>query len=199
MSLWKSIRRHWFSTALYVAFSAFFLVASVVSVSTYVSVVDAHERIVLADPTHGASVQPNGTLLVSFSVDIVNPSRYDLSLYSVNWEVDVVNGTSGPGWIIPVAGEYWGLFASPVVPARSYLTLSYAEYVSDPSTLSRLRGFVNYSSSIGLSMTLETIPYHHRLVANGWLEDFNHDYLREFYLNDLVRVVLDYDSRWWAL
>ncbi len=196
MSLVRSVRKHWFSVLMYVLFSAFFLVASLVSTATYVSVIDAKDNIGLSDPTEDVSLLPNGTLLVTFSVGITNPSSYDIALYSVNWEVTVANGTSGPGWLIPVAGEYWGTGVSPVIDAKTVKTLDFSYHVSDPDMLSRLKGYVNYSNSHGASLTLETVPYGHRFSANGWLGDFEHEYLREFYLNDLVRVSLDYDSRW---
>lgn len=196
MSLLESVRGRWFATLLYAFFCVFFVVASVISVSTYVSVVDAQERVRLENISQGASLLPNGTLLITFSVDIVNPSRYDVDFYGVNWEVVVPNGTSGPGWLIPVAGEYWGSGASPTLLARSEITLEYESLVWDPTTLSRLRGFVNYSNSQGGSLTLETVHYGHWFVANGWLGDFEHEYLREFYLNDLVKITLEHDSRW---
>ncbi len=196
MSLLKSIRRHWFAAVLYVLFCVFFVVASVISASTYVSVIDAQERIGLSNISYDASLLPNGTLLISFSADVVNPSRYDIAFSTVNWEVTVVNGTSGPGWLIPVTGEYWSASTSPILPAREEITLVYESFVADPATLSRLRGYVNYSNSQGGSMTLESIPYRHWFTANGWLGDFGHDYLREFYLNDLVKVALEHDSGW---
>lgn len=198
MRLARSLRRHWFSVILYAAFSMFFLAASLISAATYVRVVDAHERIQLDNVSEAATLLPNGTLLITFSVDIVNPSRYDLSLYTVNWEAVVVNGTGGPGWVIPVGSDYRGSGSSPVVPARSEMAFDYSSYVTAPVTLSRLKGYVNYSNGQGGSMTLDTVPYVHGFTAYGWLGDFTHDYLREFYLNDLARIALDYDSRWYA-
>lgn len=196
MSLKRSVKRHWFSVMLYCLFAVFFIVASLISAATYVSVVDAQESIELVRPSHSASPLSNGTLLVSFSIDLVNPTRYDLSLYTVNWEVVVFNGTSGPGWIIPVTGDYRGAGTSPMVPARSEITISYDSYVSDPATLSKLNGYVNYTNSLGGSMDIETLPYIYKLTCLGWLDDFEHEYLREFYLNDLVKISLMYNSGW---
>jgi len=196
MSLVRSVKRHWFSVMLYSIFAVFFLVASLISAATYVSVVDAQERIELVRPSHSASLLSNGTLFVSFSIDIVNPTRHDVSLYMMNWEVEVVNGTSGPGWLIPVTGEYKGPGTSPLVPARSEMTFDYESYVSDPVTLSKLNGYVNYTNGLGGSIDLETVPYTYTLTCLGWLGDFEHEYLREFYLNDLVRINLMYSSGW---
>ncbi|MBN1678578.1 MAG: hypothetical protein JW880_08575 [Candidatus Thermoplasmatota archaeon] len=198
MRLWKSVRRHWFSVMLYTAFSVFFLAASLLSAATYVHVVDAHERIHLEEASHSASILPNGTLLITFSIEIANPTRYDVSLYTVSWEAVVFNGTSGPTWIIPVASEYRGSSESPLVPAGSDMAFSYSSHVTDPLTLHRLKGYINYTVSQGGSVTLETLPYVHGFTAYGWLGDFEHEYLREFYLNDLARITLDYDSRWYA-
>lgn len=192
MTLLRWMRGHWFATALYVTFSLFFLVACLVSTHTYISVVNAQEDIRLADPVTGASLLSNGTLLVSFSVDILNPSKYEINLYSVNWEVTVANGTSGPGWLIPVTSRYLGSGASPVLPAKTPSTISFSAYVADPVILSKLRGYANYSSGEGHTLTLETLPYDHKFTATGWLGTFEHEYLREFYLNDLVRASLEY-------
>lgn len=196
MALLKSIRQHWFSVTLYVLLSVFFLVASVLSASTYVSVVSALDKIDLGEASYSASELDNGTLVISFSIDLENPSRYDIDMYTINWEVTLPNGTSGPGWLISVTSVYMGPGQASVVPSGETVTFDYVSFVSDPGTLSKLDGFVNYSNGLGEDYTLETLPYVHEFDAIGWLGDFSHDYLREFYLNDMVKVSLSYNSRW---
>lgn len=194
MTLIRPVRERWFSVALYAMFSAFFLVAGIFSASTYVNVVGAQDRVLLEHASFGAEELADGSLEIRFSIDLVNPSRYDLAMQSVAWEAFVVNGTSGPGWYIPVASDYIGPTAFVEVPSKDRKTFEYVAVVSDAGTLAKLRGFIDYSSGQGEDYTLGTLPYTHEFYVVAWIGDFKHDYLREMYLNDLVKIQLEYSS-----
>jgi hypothetical protein len=66
--------------------------------------------------------------------------------------------------------------------------------VDDHATLSKLFGFINYSQGLGQSYTLETLPYMHDFSIMLMIGEFEHEYLREGYLNNLVTVSLTYSS-----
>lgn len=194
MALFKSARERWFSVTLYALFSAFFLVAGVVSTSTYVNVVGAQYEVALEDASFSAEDLGDGALEVRFSIDLVNPSRYALAIQSLVWEAIVINGTSGPGWYIPVADDYIGPTAYVEVAPMDTMTFEFAVVVDDPLTLSRLQGFIDYSAGQGQEYTLETLPITHEFYVVAWVGDFKHDYLREMYLNEMVRIELEYSS-----
>ncbi|HIJ17055.1 MAG TPA: hypothetical protein HA364_04680 [Thermoplasmata archaeon] len=194
MALLKSAKEHWFSVTLYALFSAFFLVAGVLSASTYVSVVSTQNKVLLENASFSADELENGSVEITFSIDLVNPSRYDLKMQSIVWEAFVTNGTSGTGWYIPVGSAYTGPTSYVEVPSGDTMTFSYSSLVSDPETLAKLNGLVNYSALEGEHLTLETLPYIHEFYTVAWMGDFKHDYLREMYLNEIVKVQLEYSS-----
>lgn len=191
---WKSIRRHWLAVGLYLALSFFFLGACFISAGTYSAVVKAQHIIELTDAEHSAYVLENGSVLLTFSIVLDNPSRYPVTFSSVRWDVSIVNDTGPSVRYIILGGEYYGLSAGLSAAARSQTTYSY-ELILSGSTLSEVRGFVEYSNvHQGTSLTLETAPYVFEFEVLGWLGDFQHEYLRETYLNDLVTINLTYSS-----
>jgi len=194
MKLLDSAKRRWFSVMLYSIFSAFFLIAGIVSTSTYVTVVAAQDQVVLDNVSFGTEELGDGTLEVRFSIDLVNPSRYNLWMQAVVWEAFIINGTSGPGWYIPIASDYIGSTEYVEVPAHDRKIFEFFEIVSDEETLAKLNWLVGNATSSGTDCTIETLQYTHEFYAVAWIGDFKHDYLREMYLNDIVRIQLEYSS-----
>jgi hypothetical protein len=191
---WDDLRKHWFTVTLCVAFSLFFLVSGIVSSMTYSSVVRVQTEDKLESPSYSASLLSNGSLRITFNITLANPSRYSLHLSTVVWSVMVQNFSAGSNRLIPIDTAYAGPTAFITVPAKDERIFSYDIVVLDPGTLTDLRGFVNYSAQTGHSYTLETIPYYHQFEASAWIGEFGHDYLRESYLNDMIMIVLGYNS-----
>ena len=191
MDLKDDFRRSWLAATLSIAAALFFTAALLYSSLTYVSIMDARKNIVLADAAEEATILPNGSLSVSISIELRNPSWQELHISSVSWAVKVANVTDSGIWWIPVASshnvptEHHALVGSH--ESRLYV---YQKVVSDPGVLSALRGYINYSASDGTGHTIETIPYSHDFRIVAWLGDYKHDYLyyKELYLNDLVKI-----------
>ncbi len=198
-SVGEYVRRHRLGILLYVGFSLFFVSAAVYSAATYSSVVEAQTKIVLGEPVHGLEVLSNGSLRFTFSVQLVNPSGFDLHVYSTAWNVFVENGTVATPNIF-LANEIWGSYTGTtleiVLPAGESYEFTYDRIVSDRSRLTKLWGFINYSAGQGLDYELEAVPYVYSFEVLAWIGEFRHDYDRARYLNDLVRVDLDYSSAW---
>lgn len=184
----RKLREHWFSVTLYVAFSVFFLVSGIVSAMTYSAIVRAHDQIQLVDPSYDAALLDNGSVEISFAITLSNPSRYELRLHTATWTVFVDNSTGTDGGRFTLTVEYTGPTAGVMVEGKSEHIFEHTAVVSDPALLADLRGFINYSASTGSSYTLETIPYAHEFEIIAWIGGFAHDYVRESYLNDLVRL-----------
>lgn len=194
MVQWDDLRKHWFTVTLCVAFSVFFLVSGIISSMTYSSVVSVQREDKLENPSYSASLLGNGSLRITFTITLANPSRYALHLSMATWSVMVHNSSAGSNRLIPIDTAYAGPTAYITVPAKDERVFSYDIVVFDPETLTKLRGFVNYSAQNGHSYTLETIPYYHQFEVSAWIGEFGHDYLRESYLNDIVTIVLGYNS-----
>jgi hypothetical protein len=190
MRLREELRENWFVTVLSVAMASFFLVAAIVSAATYASVARAHRDIVLGESTVGATLLENGSLLVTYTVTLDNPTRYTLHIYSVSWSVYVVNGTEGAGRLIVLGTSYTGPGRMLTVDGRSIETYALELYVSAPDKLDALDGLVAHAHAQGVEYTLETIPFAHEFEVVAWLGEFAHDYDRELYLNDLVQLDL---------
>jgi hypothetical protein len=190
VTLRDELRKRWFVASLSVAAAFFFAIALVFSAANYVSVMDAKQRVELTDAVEGVEVLENGSLKISLSVTLVNPSRQYITISSISWNVKVVNGSDTGVSYIPVLSQYGVSPEYSEVESRSEMEFVYAEVVSDPEKIARLQGFVDYSSSQGVDLTLETAPYLHDFRVVGWLGDYPHDYQysREFYLNDMVRI-----------
>lgn len=191
---WDDLRKHWFTVILCVAFSLFFLVSGIVSSMTYSSVVSVQREDKLENPSYSASLLSNGSLRITFNITLANPSRYTLHLSTVVWSVMVQNSSAGSNRLIPIDTAYAGPTAYITVPAKDERVFSYDIVVFDPKTLTNLMGFVNYSAQTNHSYTLETIPYYHQFEASAWIGEFGRNYLRESYLNDIVTIVLRYNS-----
>jgi hypothetical protein len=190
----KDLKDHWFSTSLYLIFFLFFLMAGVTSALTYGAVVRVQEQATLENASYDAQLLDNGSIEITFTITLSNPSRYTLHLYTTAWTVRVMNTTGQGGQSITLATEYIGPTVELTVPAKGNRTFDYATVVSDPNLLSELRGFINYSSSLGHDYTLSTIPYEHEFAVLAWIGEFKHDYVREAYLNDLVTLDVRYVS-----
>ena len=191
---WDDLRKHWFTVTLCVAFSLFFLVSGIISSMTYSSVVSVQREDKLENPSYSVSLLSNGSLRITFNITLANPSRYTLHLSTATWSVMVQNSSAGSNRLIPIDTAYAGPTAYITVPAKDERIFSYDIVVFDPETLTNLMGFVNYSAQTGHSYTLETIPYYHQFEASAWIGEFGHNYLRESYLNDIVTIVLRYNS-----
>ena len=177
-------------TSLSIAAALFFTGALVFSALTYVSVMDARKNIKLTSAVETAELLSNGSLLVSLTIELENPSKDVLQVTMVSWAVRVQNLTDSGTWWIPVASGYADSVEDAVVNSHETRLYQFSEVISDPELLSELRGYINYSASMGTEHTLETISYHHDFRFVAWLGDYEHDYLyyKEMYLNDMVKI-----------
>jgi len=190
VTLRDELRTRWFVAGLSVAAAVFFAVALVFSAATYVSVMDAKQRVELTGALEGAEVLQNGSLRISLSLTLVNPSSQHITVSSISWNVKVVNGSGVDISYLGLVSQYGVSPEFSEVGPRTELDFEFFAVVSDPDKIARLQGFIEYWSSQGLFLTLETIPYLHDFRVLGWLGDYEHDYqyYKEAYLNDLVRV-----------
>lgn len=194
MAIIEKIKRHWIAVTAYVVFSLFFLAACLVSVNTYGAIAQAQRDIVLEDPFPSADNIPHGDVNVSFSIQLHNPSRYTLHIFTLSWYARLVNASSEDDRLIKVGEEYSGPTHNLVVSAKTTINYTFWSVVSDPVILEKLNGFINYSKGLGIDYTLETLPYEHSFSVTLMVGEFEHDYVREGYLNDLVTVELRYSS-----
>ena len=194
MEIIRKAKKHWVTVTLYLVFSLFFVGACLVSANTYSAIAQAQRDISLQNPEFDAEIVQKGHLNVSFNVQLYNPSRYTLHVYTLSWYAKLENASSPDERVIPVGEDYVGPTQYLKVPARTTLNYTLWYEVSDPATLAKLFGFVNYSQGLGQSYTLETLPYIHDFSIMLIIGEFEHEYLREGYLNDLVTVDLTYSS-----
>ncbi len=194
MSILEMVRGHWVTVTLYVVMSLFFLGACLVSMNTYGAIAQAQHDIRLENPHYDAEIVRHGHLNISFSVQLVNPSRYTLHVNTFSWYASISNSSSPTDRVIPVAEEYVGPTQYVEIEPKTTLNLTYWTIVSDPALLSKLFGFINYSLGQVESYTLETLPYVHEFTASMVIGEFEHDYVRERYLNFLVTAELRYSS-----
>ena len=199
MTLRDDLRTRWFVSSLYVAAAVFFAAALVFSTATYVSVMDAKQRVELTGAVEGVEVLQNGSLQISLSLTLVNPSRQYITVSSISWTVKVVNWTTDDVSYITLLSQYGVSPEFSEVGPRAELDFEFSAVVSDPDKIARLQGFIDYVSSQGVNLTLETAPYLHDFRVLGWLGDYQHDYqyYREAYRNDLVRVDERYLGGWY--
>jgi hypothetical protein len=115
-------------------------------------------------------------------------------VYTLSWYAKLENASNPDEKVIPVGEDYVGPTQYLEVPARTTLNYTLWFEVDDPATLSKLFGFINYSQGLGQSYTLETLPYMHDFSIMLMIGEFEHEYLREAYLNNLVTVNLTYSS-----
>lgn len=195
MGVMNDLRRKWFVASISIAAALFFTGALVYSSLTYVSVMDARQTITLANASESAELLLNGSLAISLTIDLDNPSRQVLHIASISWTVKVLNSTL-PLEYIPVASVYTVPTEYAEVGGSQVKNFEYEQCISDPEILSRLRGFINHSASKGIDYTLDSILYIHDFRIVAWLGDYEHDYdyLRELYLNDMVKIERTYNG-----
>jgi len=194
MEIIRKAKKHWVTVTLYLVFSLFFVGACLVSANTYSAIAQAQRDISLQNPEFDAEIVQKGHLNVSFNVQLYNPSRYTLHVYTLSWYAKLENASSPDAPVIPVGEDYVGPTQYLKVPAKTTLNYTLWYEVSDPATLAKLFGFVNYSQGLGQSYTLETLPYIHDFSIMLMIGEFEHEYVREGYLNELVTINLTYSS-----
>ncbi|UCE45795.1 MAG: hypothetical protein JSU93_02685 [Methanobacteriota archaeon] len=190
MSIMDDLRSRWFAATLSIAAALFFTGALVFSAMTYVSVMDARQNIRLASAIETAEELQNGSLLISLTIELENPSRQVLHITSLSWSVRIYNWSHPDGALIPVAFVYTVPTEFADVGKGEVKVYDYEQLVSDPEVLSNIRGFINHSASEDVDYMLETVPYTHDFRVAAWLGDYEHDYdySKELYLNDMVKI-----------
>ena len=194
MGVTEDLRKRWFVTALLVASSLFFTGALVFSTLTYVDVMQAREGVELRDAVETAEELEDGTLRVTFSIEVHNPSDMELVVQSLSWTVRVDNSTTTSQTLLPVADAYNGTSDGIVFPGESVRTVTFEAVVTDEARLAALRGYAAFASSDGEEVTLSTIEYVHDFRLVAWTGGLDHDYqyYKEMYLNDIVRIERSY-------
>ena len=190
MGIGNDLRERWFVSFLSIAAALFFLGALLYSAATYVAVMDARQGIELVGPVEGVELLSNGSLALSLSIDLRNPSTQEATVTSISWTVNVRNTTASGTTMIPLVNVYKVPLGGLTLGAKSTIHFSYNSTVTDASTLAALRGYVNYSHSQGDVADLESLEYIHDFRVQGWIGDYDHDYTYsgERYLNDLVKL-----------
>jgi hypothetical protein len=190
MTIRDELRARWFVAGLSIAAAVFFAIALMFSAATYVSVMDAKQRVELRDAIEDVEILQKGSLEISLSITLVNPSRQYITMSSISWNVKVENGTGSDISYIPLLSQYGVRPEYSELGPHAEMKLVFSEAVSDPEKIARLQGFIDHWSSQGMALTLETIPYLHDFRVVGWLGDYQHDYqyYKEAYLNDMVRI-----------
>lgn len=190
MTMREELRERWFASFLSIAAGLIFTSALVFSASTYVSVMDARQGTTLEDAVETVEVLPNGTLRISLSIAMENPSRLDINVQSISWSVKVDNSTSSETTYIPLISVYGVPEMYSVIGAHETVTFEFSRTVNDQESLDRLEGFIDHWEDQGEDYTLESIRYLHDFRVVGWIEDFDHDYTYwgETYLNDMVKI-----------
>jgi hypothetical protein len=194
MKIIQKAKKYWVAATLYLLFSLFFVGACLISANTYGAIAQAQRDISLQNPDFNAEIVRKGHLNISFDVQLYNPSRYTLHVYTMSWYANLENSSSHEEPVIPVGEDYVGPTQYLEIPAKTTLNYTLWNEVSDSATLAKLSGFVNYSRGLGENYTLETLPYVHKFSIMLIIGEFQHEYLREGYLNDLVTVSLTYSS-----
>lgn len=193
-ALFGGIGKHGVPVALCALFSAFFIGSSVVATSSYSNVIKAQTEIRLAGADANAQVLANGSVKLTFSISVVNPSAYTLHIQSISWFVYLVNDTGATRKLTTLSTDYTGPTVGVTVSKRSSGQFDFQGFVSNRAVVAQIEGFVNYSRSLGHDYTVESVPYDHEFAFIASLGDYEHDYVQEKYLNDLVTVELSYSS-----
>lgn len=190
MSIRSDLRERWFVSGLSIAAAVFFTGALIASTMTYVGVMDAKQRVELTGAIEGAEFLENGSLRISLSITLANPSNQYITMSSVSWNVKVVNGSGQDISYIPLFNRYGVDPEYSELGPQAEMEFEMATLVSDPEKIEDLQGFADYWSSQGVTTTLETIGYYHDFRVVGWLGDYQHDYqyYKTTYLNDMVRI-----------
>lgn len=194
MGVLSDLRGRWFVTGLTLATSLFFTAALLYSTMTYVDVMEARQGVELRGAVEAAEELVDGSLLVTFSVEVYNPSDQYLAVHSMSWTVRAENSTGAVVTYLPVTMAYNASSEGMVFEEESARTVRYEAVISDPDVLGPLRGLAAYSASLGEDATLATLHYMHDFRLTAYTGGFDHDYQydREMYLNDLVRIERTY-------
>jgi len=175
---------------LSVLFSAFFLVSISLSAVTYSKVTLAQQKMTLEDPLRTATLLGNGTLVVGLTILVNNPGDYLVHVATISWYTQIDNVSGSPP-VIPLGSSSATQGLGLTIPAKDVRAFTFQVYVSGQK-LSELKGYVNYKNSQGGDVNITTLQYKHSFEIRGWFDDFNHEYLREDYLNQLVEFDLRY-------
>jgi len=194
MAVFDRIRKHLATLTLYVVFSLFFLGACLTSANTYGAIAQAQNSITLQNPEHNAEIVRHGNLNISFSILLQNPSRYTLHVNTLSWSAALLNNSSSDESRISLGENYVGPTQYLTVKAETTVNYSFWTVVSNPTTIAKLYGYIKYASALGSNYTLETLPYQQTFSMTLFIGEFQHDSLRDAYLNDLVTVSLSYPS-----
>ncbi len=194
MGVLLDLRKRWFVTGLTLAVSLFFAAALLYSTMTYVDVMEARQGVELRGALEGAEELADGSLLVTFSVEVYNPSDQDLVVHSMSWTVRAENSSGAVAAYLPVTSAYNASSEGTVFGSESARRVVYEAVVSDPAVLGPLRALAEYMSSEGDETTLATLHYSHDFRLVAYIGGFDHDYQysKELYLNDLVRIERTY-------
>ena len=194
MGVKDDLRQRWFVATLSVATSVFFSAALISSAVTYVSVMDARQEVELRDAVETAELLTNGSLAISLTIVFDNPSRQELVISSISWNVKVYNVSGADTTYIPLVSQFGVSPEYSVLRAHEVMTIEFEAFVVDHERLASLIGYIDHSASQGSELTLETIPYVHDFRVVAWISDFDHDYQysKEAYLNDMVKIERKY-------
>lgn len=192
----SDFRKHWFVTSLCTLSALVFIAALLLSSVNYVRVIDARESVVLASAQERAEEQLDGSLVLGISIELRNPSAFDLAISSISWAVSLDVSALGGSAFLPLATVYKGANDSMLVESGETEVLEYEVVVTDAEQLATLVEYINYSASQGDVYTIETAPYSHDFRVTAWVGEFRHDYQYsgEFYLNDMVKIELTYSE-----
>ncbi|UCE90904.1 MAG: hypothetical protein JSV90_05610 [Methanobacteriota archaeon] len=199
MTILVDLRSRWFVATLSVAAALFFTGAIIASALTYVSVMDARQNIKLASAVEKTEQLPDGSLRISLTIELHNPSREILHITSLSWTVKIQNLSHPDNALIPIVNVYAVPTEYAEIGKHEVKIYEYEQLVSDPYTLSSISGFINHSASEGIDYTLESVPYTHDFRVVAWLGDYEHDYdySKELYLNDMVKIERRYYGGWY--
>jgi hypothetical protein len=182
--------RRWFVSTLSIATAIFFSAALVTSAMTYVSVMDARQEVRLRDAIETTEMLTNGSLAISLTIVLDNPSRQELRMSSISWNVKIFNTSGTSLTYIPLVNVFGVPEGYSVLQSHDTMTLEFEAFVSDVAKLSSLNGYINHSGLQPLNYTQQAIPYVHDFRIVAWIDDFDHDYQysEEDYLNQLVKI-----------
>ncbi len=194
MGVKDELRQRWFVATLSIAAAVFFSAALIFSAATYLSVMDTRLEVEFRDAVETAELLTNGSLVISLTIVLDNPSRQELVISSISWNVKVYNVSDTGTTYIPMTSHFGVSPEYSVLRAHEAMTIEREGFVVDQEKLASLSGYINHSASEGLDLTMESVPYVHDFRVVAWISDFDHDYQysKEAYLNDMVKIERTY-------
>ncbi|MGB2581515.1 MAG: hypothetical protein WBD03_03460 [Thermoplasmata archaeon] len=138
MGVKDDLRQRWFVATLSVAASVFFSAALISSAVTYVSVMDARQEVELRDAVETAEILPNGSLAISLTIVFDNPSRQELVISSISWNVKVYNVSGADTTYIPLVSQFGVSPEYSVLRAHEVMTIELEAFVVDHERLASL-------------------------------------------------------------